>query len=302
MNLDIYNPLQNADQPGWAQRTKVTSATDMSSMQHITNYVELLNALDAQISDVAGVNRQREGQVGPTEAVTNAQTNITMSAVITEPYSFLHDKNWEQILTSLLQAAQVAYKGKHLLKQYVLDDLSVATIELSPDELTDADLGIFISNSYKDEMTFQKLEGLAQALVQNDKARFSDLIKMFNSSSAQELEAHIIQAEQKSEQQNQQQAEAQMQFQQAELESENFNKERDREVKIQVAEIQAFSRQMNLDSDDNNVPDHLEIEKFRNESKLKERKLDIEEFKAKNAVRQKDEDLKIKRKAPTKSK
>jgi hypothetical protein len=302
MNLDIYNPLQNADQPGWAQRGKVTGSTDMSTIQHIANYVDLLNALDAQISDVAGVNRQREGQVGPTEAVTNAQTNITMSAVITEPYSYLHDKNWEQILSSLLQAAQVAYKGKHVVKQYVLDDLSVSTIEISPDELADSDLGIFISNSYKDEMTFQKLEGLAQALVQNDRAKFSDLIKMLNSSSAQELESHIIQSEQKAEQQAQQQFEAQMQAQQAEREDENFNKERDREVKVQVAEIQAFSRQMDLDSDDNNIPDHLEIEKFKTDASLKTRKLDLEEFKAKNQIRQKDEELKIKRKAPAKSK
>lgn len=302
MNLDIYNPLQNADQPGWAQRGKVANATDMSSMQHIVNYVELLNALDAQISDVAGINRQREGQVGPQEAVTNAQTNITMSAVITEPYSFLHNKNWEQVLTSLLQAAQIAYKGKHLIKQYVLDDLSVATLEISPDELSDADLGIFISNSYKDEMTFQKLEGLAQALVQNDRAKFSDLIKMLNANSAQELESHIIQSEQKAEQQAQQQFQATMQAQQAELEAENYNKERDREVKIQVAEIQAFSRQMDLDSDDNNIPDHLEIEKFKTDAKLKERKLELEEFKAKNAIRQKDEELKIKRKTPTKAK
>lgn len=296
MNLDIYNPLQNADQPGWAQRSKVTGATDMSSIRHIVNYVEILNALDQQIADVAGVTRQREGQVSPTEAVTNAQSNINMSAVITEPYAFLHDKNWEQVLTSLLQSAQMAYKGKHIIKQYVLDDLSVATIEITPDELTDADIGIFISNSYKDDMTFQKLEGLAQALVQNDRAKFSDLIKMLNSSSAQELESYIIDSEQKAEQMAQQQQQQQMQMQMQIHQDQMASEEADRETKIRVAEIQSFSRMQDQDSNDNGVPDQLEIDKLRAQIGIKNRELDLKEQDMKIKARQKDEEIKLKRK------
>lgn len=92
MNIDFYNPLQNADQPGWSQRGKISSSTDMSQAQNIINYINLLSSLDQQISDVAGVNRQREGQTSPTEAVTNAQSNIQMSAVITEIYFQAHNK------------------------------------------------------------------------------------------------------------------------------------------------------------------------------------------------------------------
>lgn len=92
MNLDIFNPLQNAEQPGGFQRGKVTGSTDMSSSEHIVNYMTILQSIDQQISDVAGVSRQREGQISPNEAVTNAQANAELSAVITEIYFYPHNK------------------------------------------------------------------------------------------------------------------------------------------------------------------------------------------------------------------
>lgn len=108
MNIDVYNPLMNGDEPGQSQRGKVTSAIDMSNMQFIMNYINLLASIDAQISDVAGVSRQREGQTAPTEAVTNAQSNLQMSALITEIYFQLHNKLWEKILTSLVHVTKEA--------------------------------------------------------------------------------------------------------------------------------------------------------------------------------------------------
>jgi hypothetical protein len=49
------------------------------------------------------------------------------------------------------------------------------------------------------------------------------------------------------------------------------------DTKIKVAEIGSFSRQMDQDVNDNNVPDQLEIEKLRVNTALKERELDIKE-------------------------
>ena len=304
MNLDIYNPLMNADQPGWSQRGKVSGSTDMSLAQSISNYVQLLQAIDQQISEVAGVTRESEGHTTPTSAVTNAQSNIQMSSIVTEPYRFTHDKNWEQILSSLLQAAQVAYKGKHILKQTILDDLSVATLEINPDELTDVDLGIFVSNSAKDELSRQKLEALAQAAMQNDKAKFSDMIKMFNSTSTVELSKMIVQSEQEAEQsmqqQIQQQQQAEMQMQQSQQEFELTKLQMELDNKIQIAEINSFARQMDQDSDDNGIPDQFEIQKFEIESKLKAKKLELDELKTKADIRQRDEELKIKNKVANK--
>lgn len=288
LNIDFYNPLMNTDQPGWSQRAKVSSATDMSSAQHVLSYINMLAAIDQQISDVAGVSRGREGQIAPNEAVTNAQANNAYSAVVTGTYFQSHNHNWCKILDSLLNIAQTCYKHKNVTKQWILDDLSIAVLELNPDSITNASFGVFVTDSIKEEEVFQTLRGLMQALVQNDKASFSDLITTLKSDSIAELSNKIRSSEEKAQQREaemqQMQLQAQQEMQQAQQEYELEKQARDHENKILIAEIQSFSRQMDQDSDDNGIPDQFEVEKFKTETKLAERKLDIEEMKAKAAM------------------
>lgn len=105
LDIDIYNPLMNAEQAGSAQRGKVTATTDRNNMQQIANYIALLDSLDNQISDVAGVTKQREGQSSPHEAVTNHQQNIVQSTHITEPYFYLNGIHWQDVINSLCKTA-----------------------------------------------------------------------------------------------------------------------------------------------------------------------------------------------------
>lgn len=283
MNIDFFNPLQNAEKPGWSQRGKVSSSTDLSQAQHIMNYISLLDALDQQISDVAGVNRQREGQATPGEAVTNAQSNIQMSSNITEIFFKAHDTLWTEILTSLAQNAQVAYKSKGLLTQFILDDQSISTLEINPESLVNADFGIFLTDASREEEIFQTLQQWGQALIQNDKATFSDMIKMLKTNSTEELESIIEQAEvtrqNQLQQQQQQDQQLQLQLQQNQQEFELEKQARDHDNKILIAEIDSLKFQRDQDINDNNIPDQFELEKFRVETKLKERKLDLEEKK-----------------------
>ena len=109
MGIDFFNPLQNAESAGAHQRGKIADATDMSNMQFISNYISILDALDFQISEVAGVTRQREGFVNPYEAVSNAQQNIMQSSTITEAVYFApHYYLWERVLNSLILCANEA--------------------------------------------------------------------------------------------------------------------------------------------------------------------------------------------------
>lgn len=283
MNLDIYNPLQNAEQPGGYQRGKVTGSTDLSAAEHISMYMDILSVIDQQISDVAGVSRQREGQISPNEAVTNAQANAELSAVITEVYFQPHNKLWEEVLTSLIQVAQTCYKHKSVVKQFVLDDLSLQTLELTPDSLINADFGVFISDSSKDNQLFESIKSLSQPLLQNDKAKFSDIISMLKANSVEELEREIKASEKQAiEQQNQQaqqQYESQAQLQKAQQDFELLLQKNELDTKVLIAEIDSFKFQRDQDVDNDNVPDQLELEKFRVDTALKSRKLDLEEKK-----------------------
>lgn len=281
LNIDFYNPLQNSQEPGLNQRGKVTTAIDLSNMQHIMNYVQLLSALDQQLSEVAGVTRQREGQILPTEAVTNAASNAQMSSVITQIYFAAHDKLWEKVLTSLVQVAKQTWKDRAVAKQFVLDDLSTLTLQLSPDDLKDADIGVFIADSGKEVEMFDALKGMADGLLNTNRATFSDLIRMYKASSSEELQNLIENSEQKMRQQEQQlqqqQLEAQQQMQQSEQAFELEKQQREIDKDITVAEIGSFRFLQDQDSNNNQVPDQLEIERLRNDKEYKDKKLALEE-------------------------
>lgn len=289
MDIDLYNPLQNAEAPGSYQRGKITGSTSRSNMQHIMNYIQLMDALDLQIAEVAGVTRQREGQVSQGEAVSNAQQNIIRSATITEATYFQpHFKLWEKVLNTAVSLAQACWQNKPILKQYVLDDLSLATLELTPGELDNADFGVFLSNHIKDNEVFETLRAMIQPLVQNDKAKMSDIIKMIKANSVQELATQIEASEEKMEQQQQQQFQAQIENEQQKVKLEELNAEKDRQLKREIALLESETdirlKEMDIlnnDGDNDGIPSELEIQKFMVDTELKRKKLELEEKKIK---------------------
>lgn len=280
-NIDFFNPLQNAQQPGSAQRGKIAGVTNMTTTQHINNYIMLLDAIDQQLSDVSGVAREREGRIAANQAVSNAQSNANNSSLVTEVYHSTHDKLWEEILNSFIQVAQYTVKNKSLIKQIILDDGSVQVLELTPDDIVNSDFGLFVSQNYQDVKAFSKLENLSLSLLQNDRASFSDIIKLFKASSIAALEEEIINSEkqtQKAEQQNQEAAlKANAEALMADRQHEIILKQMEIDAKIAVAEIDSFKFQKDQDQDDDGIPDQFEVEKWRKDVELKERKLDLEE-------------------------
>lgn len=290
MNIDIYNSLQNADQPGWAQRGKSEGSTDWSNVQYIVNYISILAAIDQQISDVAGVTRQREGQMSPNEAVANAQSAVQMSSLVTEIYFNTHFKFWEKVLTSLLNITQSIYKGDKAIKQFILDDMSLATLEMTPDGLRDIDVGVFLTFSGREADTFESLRALGADMLRANRATFSDMVNLFHATSVAELKTQVRSSEeetaQKEQQMQQMQQQTMMQIEELKHAKEMEIAQLEADTKIKVAEIQSFSRQMDQDINDNQVPDQLEVEKLRSNIQLKNRELDI-----------KEEELSIKKKA-----
>lgn len=109
----------------------------------------------------------------------------------------------------------------------MLDDLSIQTLEVPSESLVNADLGVFISNS-RDTELFQELKGLAQPLLQNDKAKFSDIIKLLKSTSVRELEINIKESEDVAQQQMLEQIRAQQEAQQMAQQLAAQEKDKDR--------------------------------------------------------------------------
>lgn len=284
LNIDFFNPLQNAEKPGGHMRGgKNSGATERSTMQHINNYISLLAAIDENISDVAGVTRQREGQSSPYEAVGNNQQAIIQSSHITQTYFHIHNQIWEKALNSLLNTALQFYKNKGIFKQYVLDNLDIEILQLLPEDLTTYDMGIYFSNSNRDQEIFAKLERLTEVMITRDQASVSDLIAMFKAQSITEIEQAMKDAVRSRDRQMQAQQQAQQEAIKAEADAkrELLDHEYDRKERMQrellenqlrLKEMDVFKYQRDLDTNMNAVPDHLEVEKLR----LEEKKVDVD--------------------------
>lgn len=235
MGIDFYNPLHNAELAGSHQRGKIADATDMSNMQFIANYIQILDALDSQISDVAGITRQREGFVGAHEAVTNAQQNILQSSTITEAIYFApHYNLWESVLNSLVLCATEAWRKNRVLRQLVLDDGTNALLDIEPGEFDNADFGVFITNGKAENELFETLKSLAQPLLQNDKATFSDIISIFKATSAAELEQKIKASEENAYQRQMEQIQASQEAQREQIQAQQQMMEDQQEHEIQL--------------------------------------------------------------------
>jgi hypothetical protein len=281
LNIDIFNPLHNADKPGQAQRGKVTNATDLSTANHIANYIGILQAIDQQISEVAGVTRQREGNIDRTEAVTNANANIQMSAVITEALFFTHQRVWERVLNSLINLTQAVWKNKSVIKQYLLHDNSLATLNLTPEALTNASFGVFVTDSGRELATFRELRTLIQPALSASAASFSDIVKMFKASSVEELEALFEESEAKRDAQVQQQREHEQQMMQQQLQANEAAQDKQMEHEVHLKLIDSLKFQEDQDLNNNGIRDQLEIEKFLHNKEIDKQKLALEEQKIK---------------------
>lgn len=308
LDIYIYNGLSGGDEPGSAHRGAITNSMDRSNANQIVQYINMLEAIEQKIAMAAGVTQPRIGATSANEAVTNAQQNLMQSSHITEPLFFQHNLLWEQVLQGLIDVAFTAYRDRMdetnepVKLQYILDNMSIDTLMIDSD-LVLSDIGIYIMDSQKDNEIFQKLEALAQPLLQNDKADFLDLIQMFKAISVEDLERNIesgikrkAEAQAQQAQAEQQIAQEQIALEREKMDREDYNKEADRSVKIQVAQIQAFSRQDNLDTDMDGIPDPVEIGK----QALEERKQSFEEYTKSQELYQnqilKEKELEIKRK------
>lgn len=227
----------------WNQFTSV----DMSVGSSLPTYLNILNKLEESVEKVSGVTRQRMGDTFSSESATGIQNSVVQSSIITEYMYFQHNKVKEKVLNQLIEAAKIAYQNNKSIS-YVTDDMQRMFLEVDSEKLNNSDVAVFVSNSTKDLEVKQKIEGLLQAAMQNDKASLSDIINIYKADSTAELQNIARQVDIKDQQKAEAQQQAEQETQQRQLDheakleaSEKEEKQLDRDNKIAIAEITAFS-------------------------------------------------------------
>ena len=218
-----YNP--NEEGTGYNDVNTVGKVMDLSVATDIQKYIEIAEYLRTQAGKSVGITEQVEGQIGPNEAVRNTQQAIVQSSNILELYFKLHSHLKKNVLEALIETAKIAYSGVKSKKlSYVLDDMSVAMLELDTELLDNSTLGIFVSDAGQAQKVKDLLVQLTHAAVQNQKIELSDVIAVIRQNNVVETEETLRIAEE-----NRRKYEQAMQQQQLQAQAEEKDKERQRE-------------------------------------------------------------------------
>lgn len=253
------------------------SVLDMS-IKTISQYLTLLESIMLEWEKLSGVTRQRQGQMGTYEGKATSQQSIVQSSHITEDI-FRKFSNFEQReLQGLLDYSKEAWlNGKKAM--YVMPDGSIDELDIEPITHMESEYGIFVSDAGKDVDKKQKIEGLAQAAVQNG-LPLSAAIAIYESDSLSQIKDKIIQAEKAQEQLKQaqdqamqQQEQAKLQVQQQAIQQAALDKEKDRQLQIEVALIGAEAADKSSNTTLEKMMQDFQIKQ--QEIALKERDLDI---------------------------
>ena len=246
-----------------------------SDGNYIQQQISLLEFIKMEMSDVAGISRQREGQISNRETVGGVERATLQSSHITEWLFVIHEDIKKRVLECFIETAKIALKGRSKKFQYILSDMSTKVMDIDGDEFAECDYGLVVDNGQGSQELHQKLDMLAQAALQNQALSFSAIMKLYGSGSLAEKQRIVEKSEQDMKKSQGEAQQQQLQAQQQELAAEKelraqeiMQKEqaniRDNETKILIATIgaQAVDSEDGIQEVDSTKRDEL-LEKIR---------------------------------------
>lgn len=253
------------------------SSWDLTMSNVIAEYIQLMQKIEDMVAKLTGITPQRQGQIAASELVSNANTAVSMSYHITEPWFWNHNQVKRRVLTMLLNTSKAAWKDNKRYLNYILDDATRAFVQLS-DNFFYEDMDIFVDDSTKNQQYIDQLKQLLQPAMQNG-ASLLDIAEIITLDNMSMIKNRLEEIEQKRMEQMQQQQQAEQQAQQqmaeqqnqlkeeelmlkeAEMDLEKYKVDQDNATKITVAQLNAYRGAENIDQDMNGIPDPIEIGK-----------------------------------------
>ena len=277
---------------------------DASLGNEIQQYINYLEWISTKIGEIAGISKQREGQISNRETVGGVERATLQSSHITEWLFFTHESVKKRVLECLLETAKIALKGRKKKFSYLLPDGALKIMDIDGDEFAECDYGLVVDNSNGAQELNQKLDMLAQAALQNQLIDFSTVMQLYTTSSLAEKQRKVQHSEQrKLEQAQQQQQVQQQQFeQQMQQQAQIAEQQRqmqyqihqeDNETKVLVAEInsRAEAQRFAMMNHDNDEANTIEREKLAETARQFDEKLSLDRKKHDDDIKMKEKQL-----------
>ena len=220
-----------------------------NSIQGMINFLEYLKA---EMSEITGITKQRQGQISNRETVGGVERATLQSSHSTRWWFAKHDDTKKRVLECFLETAKIAMKGRSKKFQYILPDHSQRLIEIDGDMFSECDYGLVVESDYDMQVLNQEIQQIAQAAMQNQALTFSTYLKIRSNCSMAEkikmiendenrMREQAQQQAQQAQQAQQQQAEMVLQQQQAEMQLKDTLNQRDNDTKLLIANMQALA-------------------------------------------------------------
>lgn len=291
-------------------------AIDMETGNYIQQHMNLLEFIKLEMGEIAGVSRQREGQISNRETVGGVERSVNQSAHITEFWFSKHDDVKLRVLTAFLETAKIALKGNNKKIQYILDDQTIKMLELSDDMINECDYGLVLTNSTKAMELEQAMKQYAQSFLQNG-GSLSTITDIYFSNSISEMRKKLEIAEETLQERQQEQQQQANKIQQQKNEQENLIKQREQDREDRKVELEDITNQrdnetkiiikeMELGQEEDGIEDPLAEEKLElDKEELKQKKLkEMKELQAKmkmhnDKMQREDKKIQIQKKNKT---
>ena len=287
-----------------AMNNNSSGVIDASLGNEIQQYINVLEWISTKIGELAGISKQREGQISNRETVGGVERATLQSSMITERLFFTHDSVKKRALECFLETAKIALKGRKKKFDYILGNGSKQLMEIDGDEFAECDYGLVVDNSNGTMELNQKLDTLAQAALQNQLLDFSSIMKLYTTKSTAEKQRIVETNEKRKREEAMQQQQQQQQLQEQQLQQQAQQVQAEQELKykmfqeemennILVAQInsKAEADRMAIMNDDAAEDKALEREKLSEEARQFNENLAFQKQKQKDDVKVKEQQI-----------
>jgi len=256
-------------------------AIDLETGNYIQQHINLLEFVKMEMGEIAGISKQREGNVSNKETVGGTERAVTQSSHITEWWFMKHEDVKKRCLSVFLETAKIALRDNKKKLQSITDDGSILILDIDGNEINEADYGLMVTTGSSVKKVRDTLETLAQAFLQNG-GSYTTVIDLLSSQSLADIRKKIENAEDEMNERNAKIEEDRNKTAIAQIEAEQADKLAERELKvyeidtkaeteIQKAIIQSNDKQMALGvtDDSSDEPSDFDYQKHKDDIMIK---------------------------------
>lgn len=197
VGVNFYNPSDTGfdnNEDSMRDTSNGMNSSDLSMSNVISEYVNILDRIEAVAEQISGISRQRSGFTKSSEYVGAIEQSIGQSSLITEPIFWAHEVFKKNALKYLVNMSKDVYYtlGKNFLS-FTTSDGARAARTLDEGFFFE-DYDIFINSSRKESKDLAVIKSLYQPAMQNG-TRLSDIATIVSLNSVISIKTELMRLE-----------------------------------------------------------------------------------------------------------